>query len=339
MPVLEIAGAGFAAVLLALVLTPLTRSAAYMTRAVRSPGGRHKHAHPTPLFGGAAVLFSIFAVVLLHPTLVITPQISGVLSGLLLILLLGIADDLFDLPWPVQLFGQLLAAGALLLGGIAIPTLHHPLGGVLQLSASPTLAAALLLFWVVVTMNAINWLDGSDGIATAVAIAALTTLAGISLTADVLQPPLAILAAAGAGACIGFLFWNRPPAGIFLGSSGSFGLGFLIAALSVLAGAKIATAAMVLLIPLADFVAVLIRRMRAGDSPMQGDRRHLHFMLHDRGFSGRKLFLLYGASALLLGLLGLMLPQPHKSMLFVLIFAGLLIVLLNVAPPAKKAEQ
>ena len=335
----EIVGALLAALMLTVAVTPLLRRFAVRMQAVSIPDERRHHPRPTSLFGGVGILLVTALVVLVHPTLVLTPQMLGLLIGLLFILLLGVFDDLYDLSWQMQLLGQVAAAVVLLVSGITIPVLHHPLGGVLDFSASPALAATLLVFWVVLVMNALNWLDGADGIASAVSLATMVALAAIALTADVLQPPLAIIAAAAAGACVGFLLWNRPPASIFLGSAGSFGLGFLIAGLSVLAGAKIATAAMVLLIPLADFVAVLIRRYRAGVPLTRGDRRHLHYLLADRGVPGPVLFWLYAVSALLLGLLGLSLAQPEKSIVLIGIFILLVGVLLRVAPHRKKAGQ
>lgn len=335
----EIAGAGFVALLLAFLITPFIRHIARSLGVVRKPGGRHKHAKSTSLLGGIGLIVTTILLVVLHPTLVLTPQILGILMGLAIILVVGVVDDMYDTRWPVQLIGQIFAASVLLLSGITLPLLHNPFGGIIDLSSVPYVGGALLIVWMVLVMNAINWLDGADGIATSVSIAALVTLIGVALLPQVLQPPLAIIAAIGAGAAVGFLLWNRPPASIFLGSAGSFGLGFLIAALAVLAGAKIATAAIVLLIPIADFTAVLLSRAKAGVSLARGDRRHLHFRLRARGVAPVQLFLLYGGSALFLGALALFVPQPLKGGMLVVIYVVLVVTLLRLAPAADEGGE
>ena len=327
----EVAIAGLIAFTLTVLLTPLFKRIAVRMKAIREPGGRHQHVRPVPLFGGAAVIIAILLTWILHPTLVFTSDLVALFVGLLLLLIMGVLDDVLE-----------LAAGIFLLAG-AISLTSVNIAGVIRLDqvlfslpdaycfadtcVLPLLGSVLLLAWIVVVVNALNWLDGADGVASSVAAVALLALMFLALRPHVGQPPIAILAAAGFGAALAFLIFNAPPAKVFLGSAGSFGLGYLIAALAVLSGAKLATAATVLLIPLADMAAVLIKRFYAGVSLTQGDRRHLHHTLKKRGVSPRKLLLLYVAAVAVFGAAAVLLPQPIKSIVLLVGFLALTLTL------------
>jgi UDP-GlcNAc:undecaprenyl-phosphate/decaprenyl-phosphate GlcNAc-1-phosphate transferase len=139
------------------------------------------------------------------------------------------------------------------------------------------------------TMNAMNLLDGLDGLCGSVTFVTLMTIFFLSLKPEVNQPPIAIVAIVGAGAVAGFLVLNAPPAKILAGTVGSMFLGFLVAVLAVIAGTKIATALLVLSIPIADAVWVVGQRIRAGVPIFRPDRRHLHYRLRDLGWSERKI--------------------------------------------------
>lgn len=335
----EIVVAALVALLLTVLLTPYVRRVALRVGAIRHPGNRHTHARPTPLLGGVGIALVSLLVLTLHPTLVLTAPIIALLLGIVLLMIVGIADDLFDLPWWGLLLAQVAAALLLIGSGVKLPTLHNPFGGVVDLSTVPFLAAALLLVWVIVVMNAVNWLDGADGIASGVVSVALLTLAATALLPNVLQPPLAIIAAVVAGATVGFLFWNRPPAKIFLGSSGSFVLGFIVAALAVLAGAKIATAAIVLLIPLADMLAVVVKRFMRHRRITRADTSHVHFLLQQRGVLGSKLLALYVAAAVALGVVSYIVPQPQKTLLLGAMFFGLVTYLIRLDTLGKERKE
>jgi UDP-GlcNAc:undecaprenyl-phosphate GlcNAc-1-phosphate transferase len=246
-----------------------------------APGGRHIHSIPIPRLGGLAIFASIILVTLF--ALGIAPKLIGLYLGLIIIFATGWLDDIYSLPPSAKFFGQILAASMLVFFGVTISNLTNPLGGIILLA--PGLDVLLTLIWVLLIVNTVNLLDGVDGLAGSIsAIAALTTCA-LSLFAIVNQPDTAQLASIVFGASLGFLIYNWHPAKIFMGDSGSHTLGFMLAALSIISGAKLATAGLVLGIPILDVAWTFIRRVRAGQSPLAADRQHLHHRLIERGMS------------------------------------------------------
>jgi UDP-GlcNAc:undecaprenyl-phosphate GlcNAc-1-phosphate transferase len=156
-------------------------------------------------------------------------------------------------------------------------------------------------------MNTVNWLDGLDGLATGVGgIAALLfALHAYSLA----QHTIALYALALAGACAGFLPFNFRPARVFLGSAGAMVLGYALATLSILAPARVATALLVMVIPIADTAFQIVDRWRRGHSPLKGDRGHLHFQLVDRGLPQTRIVLAYWAFCAVFGALALLIES------------------------------
>lgn len=302
----------FTAFGLALVLTPVARRVGLRGRWYRPPGGRHIHDRPIPRSGGISLALSTavsLGLLLLLP--VPRPAGEAVRIGLLILgplvaFALTARDDVYELPPGTKLaiqagaaalviFPYFLAPGAQPPPGLLITQVQNPLGGTVHL---PLLAALLFSFlWFVGMMNTINLLDGLDGLAAGVsAIAALLLalhmwrLGQLSLV----PLPLALL-----GACLGFLPHNFHPARVFMGDSGAVFLGFSLAILSVIGGAKIATALLVLGVPILDVAWVIIFRLMRGRSPLQADQGHLHHRLLDVGLSQVQVVaLFYGASAL-----------------------------------------
>jgi UDP-GlcNAc:undecaprenyl-phosphate/decaprenyl-phosphate GlcNAc-1-phosphate transferase len=267
------------------------------------PGGRRKHARVTsrlgalPLFGGfvaAALLTRQFDI----PTTDARNEsirFAGLLIGGLIVFVLGVADDKFELSARAQLPFQVLAGGVAIASLIFIERFRSPLSGAeIVLSDWPVIGfavvAALTLFWFLGMMNTVNLLDGVDGLSGSVAlIAALVTLIHM-LRAG--QYSTAVLPAALCGALLGFLLFNMQPARLFLGGGALF-LGFALAALGIIAGAKIALLLLVMGLPIADVLWQMFDRARHGRHPMSGDRGHLHFRLADRGWSPRGIVALY----------------------------------------------
>jgi UDP-N-acetylmuramyl pentapeptide phosphotransferase/UDP-N-acetylglucosamine-1-phosphate transferase len=174
--------------------------------------------------------------------------------------------------------------------GVLATSIQSPFGGTLEL---PLLVAVFFtVFWIVGTTNAINWIDGLDGLAasvSAVAAAALFVVTGPVLNQWSLSfLPLILLAAV-----LGFLPFNLHPARIFMGDSGAMFLGFTLSVLSVIGGAKVAAALLVLGIPLLDGVYMIVYRLYRGRSPLASDRGHLHHRLFDIGFSQGQVVLIY----------------------------------------------
>lgn len=245
----------------------------------------------------------------------------GLALATAVIVMVGLWDTRRALhPFP-QLVGQLAAGiSAVLIGGIAAPYVTNPLGGLLYLNqwviaGIPVLGAAFTVIWILALMNAVNFLDGMDGLAASVSAIGFVTIGVVSLLPQVNEPEIALPAFLAAAATAGFLFWNFPPARLVLGTTGSWFLGFLLAVLSVQGSSKIATLAVVGAIPLLDAASVIIARIRRGASPFRGDSTHLHHRLRSRGWSPRAILTLYAALSASLALAAIYLPTPLKILL------------------------
>ena len=311
------------AFLLSLVLTGVLRHVAPRLGLVDIPTGRKKHTGHVPLVGGIAIFvaFSVAAVMLEKPQ----PLLWGFLAGSSFLLLIGIVDDIRDLSAIFKLVLQSVAALLMiLLGG---GTLN--LGTMLNLPVidSPGWSIAMTVILIVATINAFNMIDGLDGLAGGVACLALLWFAVAAFL--LARPDVASLALLLGCAIGGFLVFNmRHPwlsqAEIFLGNSGSMVLGAALAFFAVkLSNAEgsqmpICVGLWILALPMIDMLSVVIRRVRARESPMRGDRRHLHHLLLKRGFSvNEAVMALLGASVALggVGLVAWLLDASQVVML------------------------
>lgn len=277
---------------------------------------RDVHTRPTPRLGGAAMFLGIvlaFAVGSQLPPLSLIfaqpLQVLAVVGAALLMVLIGIADDLWDLDWFTKLAGQVLAAGLIAWQGVQISWL--PLPGAL-VSLAPYQSIGLTVFIIVLVMNAVNFIDGLDGLVAGVATIASAAffvygyLVSYGPTEQSDYFNLAqFITATLIGACLGFLPWNwrrgdDRPARLFMGDGGALVVGLLMATATVaLAGQNVPAGASeglvalipvilplaVLIVPLADFALAVLRRLRAGKSPFSADRKHLHHRLLDMGHS------------------------------------------------------
>ncbi len=291
------------------------------------PGIRERDVHstPTPRLGGIAMFLGVvaaflvsaqnpfFSIVWVEPRTVI-----AILVATALIVLVGVADDLFDLDWMVKLGAQFIAAGIIAwFGGLQIYTL--PIGGLIV--GSGWVSFTLTVFAIVIVMNAVNFIDGLDGLVAGVCLIANVVFFAYSylLSRDTGQNTYfnlaSFIAAVLIGACLGFLPLNWNPAKLFMGDSGALMLGLLMAcsAISItgqlspelldpdrfgrsqLLGAfiPIILPIVVVLLPLLDFGLAVLRRMRAGKSPFSPDRKHLHHRMLDMGHSDRDAVLIF----------------------------------------------
>lgn len=277
---------------------------------------RDVHTRPTPRLGGIALFLGIviaFAVGSQLPPLALIfaqpQQVLTVLGAALLIVLIGVADDIWDLDWFTKLAGQIIAAGLLAWQGVQIGWVPLP-GAIAPLS--PYMSLLVTIFVIVLVMNAVNFIDGLDGLVAGVAVIASTAFFvygyivsyGPTEQSDYFNLAQFITAAL-IGACLGFLPWNwrrgdDRPARLFMGDGGALLVGLLMATSTVaLAGQTVPTSASeglvalipvilplaVLIVPLADFTLAVLRRLRAGKSPFSADRKHLHHRLLDMGHS------------------------------------------------------
>jgi UDP-N-acetylmuramyl pentapeptide phosphotransferase/UDP-N-acetylglucosamine-1-phosphate transferase len=237
-------------------------------------------------------------------------RMLGLLIGTICIVPLALLDDRRRLGPLPQLIGQILIALIPVAFGLRVSSIAQPFGDPIDLPV--WLDVPISVLWFVGMMNAINWVDNMDGLAGGIALGGAMVLfarAYLFTEYSVALFPLAL-----AGVCLGFLGRNRPPATIFMGSSGSLLLGFGLAASGILGGAKLGTAVLVLGVPIVDAAWVILRRLGRGARPtVGGDREHLPMKLHDLGLSvGQTVLVLYVVSAIL-GIIGLSLHTPPEA--------------------------
>lgn len=307
----------------AIVCVRILMSVPWLARSVvRRETGRSMSIPIYFRLGGLAIAVGFCLAFWFDVRLVLDTRLSILLLGGVLALLIGLIDDFFPLHWLIQLAGQSLL-GILLVGGsMTIHQVHFGYGWVLDFSAPPFsfLVPLLTIGWVILVMNATNWIDGSDGVMGAVMGVALVVLVCLSFRPEVNQPAIALLGTMLLGGIVGFLVFNWYPARIEAGSSGTYFLGFLLAALAVYAGTKVATALLVLTVPILDALAVIGARLSAGRSPFQPDQQHLHHLLRLLGWSPWAVAILYGGVTSLMGILALSTRSWEK--LWVLLVAG-----------------
>ncbi|WP_203335970.1 glycosyltransferase family 4 protein [Nocardioides limicola] len=308
------------------LLTVIAREIALRTGAVAGVRDRDVHDEPIPYLGGLAMLGGLLAAYLVATQLpflslggerVFGPAKVVLLAGAI-ICLVGVIDDIFDIDALMKLGGQLLAAGVLVLLGVQYYFLPQAGGGVLTLDAAQ--GGLLTVFVVTATVNAVNFVDGLDGLAAGVVgIGAVAFFLFCYQLAAVNEQSLAItgalLCAALAGACGGFMVHNFHPARLFMGDSGSMLIGLVLSGAAVTltgqfpaadvtrgaAGSEasllpivlpLALPLLILIVPLADLVLAVIRRTRAGRSPFAPDKQHLHHRLLEIGHSQRRAVLI-----------------------------------------------
>jgi UDP-GlcNAc:undecaprenyl-phosphate/decaprenyl-phosphate GlcNAc-1-phosphate transferase len=199
--------------------------------------------------------------------------------------------------------------------GLRIYAITNPMGGIIEMSSSWGIifSVILVIIWIVAIINSLNWLDGIDGLSGGVSFICAMTMVFLSLTPDVNQPPMAIMALIIAGTILGFLVFNFYPSIIIAGTSGSMFMGFSLATLAIFAGTKIATAILVLVLPIIDFAWVIGERIRNGKSIFKADRNHLHHKLMDLGWSQRKIALHYYSVTILVSIVALNTRAIGKS--------------------------
>lgn len=269
--------------------------------------------------GGVALAAGAGAALAWDERLVWDTPLFVLVWGAGLALTMGIIDDRWPLHWGWQLAGQIGLGAWVALSGMVIQ--HIPLGGgrvvdLESISLFPGLAIAVTVMWVVLVMNALNWIDGTDGLMGSVVGVVFLAFLVLSFKPVVNQPAMVLLSSICLGSILGFLFLNWYPAKLQAGTSGVAFLGFLVAALAVYAGAKVATALMVLALPILDLVSVLMVRLRHGQSPFLPDRNHLHHILLSFGWKPPFIALLYtGATGLMAGL-ALLLERLDKLLVF-----------------------
>ena len=297
------------------LVTPSAGFLAPRLGAVDMPGEKRRvHTRATPRLGGLAIAagFFVSALAFTAPG----TALSGVLRGALLVALMGAADDCRALPSPLKLAAQTTAALLAWRAGARIDVLTLPFSAARFVPVG-ALSLPLTLLWMLACTNAMNLIDGLDGLAAGVA--AIGSLCLLLVAAAVSEREIAVLLAALAGSCLGFLPYNRCPARIFMGDTGSQLLGFLLGAAST-AGMFKSHAALSFLVPLLalglplfDTAFAFFRRVLHGKNPFAADRGHIHHRLLDRGLDQKTAVALLDAVSALLGLTAVMLALRGRA--------------------------
>ncbi len=303
------------AALIAWLLVPLAEKVAWKIGAVDHPNERSLHTNPTPKLGGLAIFVAVVVAVALF--LPWAQQTQALLVGALVITIVGVLDDVFELPAPVKLVGQIVAASIPALNGVNVSVFTLPFVGGVDLREAQLFDIALLgnvhaghvltILGIVAVINVINLIDGVDGLAAGVCVISAGTLSVIALSLD--RPGAGVLAALTAGAALGFLRHGFPPASSFMGDTGSNLLGYLLGAIAVQGALKTnAVVALffplfVLAVPILDTGFVVAKRIKYRRPIYRADRWHLHHRMANIGFSQRRtLAYMYGWALVMAGL-------------------------------------
>ena len=277
---------------LSLLLTPIVKVFSVKIGAVDVPkDGRRMHDHPIPRLGGLAIFLAFMVSVLIFVPLDTAKK--GMLLGAVIIVILGIFDDIHALSAKLKFLVQLVAALIATLMGNRIEVLTNPN----IFSDNPIwelgwLSIPVTVIWIVAITNAVNLIDGLDGLACGVSTISSLTMLVIALLVSNMN--VATVMAALVGACIGFLPYNFNPAKIFMGDTGATFLGFIMATMSVQGMFKMynlisfVVPFLILGLPIFDVCFAVIRRVSKGQSPMQPDRSHVHHKLIDMGLSQKQ---------------------------------------------------
>jgi len=259
---------------------------------------RKIHTRATPSLGGLAIFLTFLTGLVVLGVMGGTDEVSfykitGIVIGGAILIIGGILDARYDLPPIKQIIFPVLAAATVVLFGSHISYITNPFGGAIildqfKIGPLPVLGGLVVFAWIMGMTYTTKFLDGMDGLVTGIAGIAGIVIFGLSLAPDVNQTTTAFLALIFAASCFGFLRYNFHPAKMFLGEGGSTFAGFMIGVLAVISGAKIATALLVLGIPILDAAWVIFQRLWFRKSPFVGDNKHLHFRLFDLGLTQRQ---------------------------------------------------
>ena len=321
-----------AALVLSYFMTPPVKEFAERIGAMDVPrDDRRVHDHPIPRMGGLAIVVGFILAVLfcVQPD----EKIYGILIGSLIIAFMGGLDDIVTLtPW-IKFLGQILAAVVVVRSGLVIDAITWSTEET-YIEISQLSGAVITIFWIVLCTNAVNLIDGLDGLAVGVSAISSSVLLIVSLLASELS--VSIMLAALLGACLGFLPYNLNPAKIFMGDVGSQFLGFVLSTVSILGLFKLQAIItfilplLALAVPLADTAFAIVRRVLHGQSPFHADHGHFHHRLLATGLSQKQaVAVLYGVSAI--GGLVALLIAGRSVALKVLCLVAIFLALVGIA--------
>jgi len=321
--------------IVAFFATPIAKKVAFKIGAVDVPrDNRRMHKKPIARLGGLAIISGFLVSVLFYvldsfydvnSPLNVNRQFFGFLAGMLIIVCIGIIDDIKTLSARFKLVFQIISALAVVLSGTRIEYVTNPFSETGISRLNPILSYAITLIWIIGITNAINLIDGLDGLAAGVSSIASLSLFIVSIIFE--RWDVAILTAALAGSTLGFLPYNFNPAKIFMGDTGATFLGFTLGVVSIqgtlksYAAIAIAIPILVLGLPLFDTVFAIIRRFFNGKPIMEADRGHLHHRLIDMGLSQKQSVLIMYILSAALGLCAIVLADKGALSAIILIIS------------------
>ncbi len=318
------------AVSVSFVATPLMIRLAKLVGAIDVPkDSRRVHKVPTPRLGGLAIFLGFMAALLYLSD--IDSRMYGVLAGAVIIVALGFFDDIKPLPAKFKFLVQVIAAVIVINSGVIIPRVSNPLHFIIggKYIEFGIWSYPLTIVWIVGVTNAINLVDGLDGLAAGISIISATTLFVAALSTG--QDFAALLAVLLAASALGFLPYNFNPAKIFMGDTGALFLGYMLSVISVMGVLKGAAALSILVpifaigLPIFDTLFAMVRRALSGKSMMEADKGHLHHRLLDAGMSQKQAVLtLYSISAVL-GFSAVALVEVTLKVAFIVVLAVFLL--------------
>jgi len=329
MPIyLQIGLAVVAALVVSLAATPLVKWFANRIGAIDVPkDSRRVHKSPIPRLGGLAIFIGFMLSVLLLAD--ITLQVRGILIGAVLIVIIGVIDDMIRLPALIKLIVQIIAALVAVWHGVVIDTFSNPI----VFSASRyiilrSFSIPVTVIWIVAITNSVNLIDGLDGLA--VGVSTISSIAMLIISLMVSEINDALIMAALTGACLGFMPYNFNPAKIFMGDTGALLLGYILATMSILglfkfyAVVSFAAPFLVLALPLFDTSFAFFRRLLKGKNPMSPDRGHFHHRLLDMGLSQKQAVLVLYTISGILGIAAVVVATSDKIRALILVIALLI---------------
>lgn len=320
--------------LISFAATPAVKRMAYKVGAVDVPkDGRRMHDHPIPRLGGLAIALAFILTTLV--TVELDQQMQGILLGSIIILVLGVLDDSLTLPAMPKFIVQIIAAIVVVAHGCTIRFITNPfssqVGDCIDLGI---LSVPVTIIWIVMLTNAVNFIDGLDGLAVGVSGISAATILVIALL--VAEESIAIIMAALLGSCLGFIPYNRNPAKIFMGDTGSTFLGFILAAMSIQGMFKLyaiisfVVPFLILGIPIFDICFAVLRRLAKHQNPMTADRGHIHHRLIDMGFSQKQTVAITYILTGILGLAAVLLTSSGEVKTLILIGAVIVVGALGI---------
>lgn len=290
---------------------------------------------PIPYYGGLTVYLAFLTCVLIFVPM--DREVVGLIIGSSMVAMVGFFDDLFSISPFIRLFLQFLAACILVYFGVGILSINLPFIGVLDFTGIiwggvVVLSAAFTVLWVMTILNTMNFIDGVSGLNSGVTFVAALTMFFLSINPSLhanpeSQIPMATISLIVAMAALAFLIFDFPKARILMGDTGSTFFGFLLATLAIYSGGKVATAFLVLGIPILDMIWVVVRRTLSGQKFWKGDLKHLHHRLLNIGFSERGVVVLYLVITAVFGFNAVLLVSSQQKFFMVIALTVLMVLL------------